>query len=205
MLESVFIFSWPNLKSITELSSFDRLRHLIIINCPNLELFPDHVLPKLNVLTHLTIIDCESVDASFPCGLWPPKLCSLSIGGLKKPMSKWSPQTFPTSLVDLYLRGGQSEDVSNFSQLSHLLPSSLIHLSINKFEKMESVSMGLQHLTSIQHLVISNCPKVMDLPEMLLPSLLSLRIWECPNLKERISKRGSYWPRVSRIPQTYIP
>ncbi|CAI9277611.1 unnamed protein product [Lactuca saligna] len=110
MLEYVSIFSWPNLKSITELSSFNRLRHLMIINCPNLELFPDHMLPKLNVLTHLTIMHCQSVDASFPCGLWPPKLCLLCIGGLKKPMSKWGPQTFPTSLVDLYLRGGESED-----------------------------------------------------------------------------------------------
>ncbi|KAL7608270.1 hypothetical protein Lser_V15G13813 [Lactuca serriola] len=205
MLEYVFIFSWPNLKSITELSSFNRLRHLIIINCPNLELFPDHMLPKLNVLTHLTIMDCESVDASFPCGLWPPKLCSLSIGGLKKPMSKWGPQTFPTSLVSLCLTGGQSGDVSNFSQMSHLLPSSLTSLDIIGFETVESASMGLQHLTSLQHLHIYDCPKIIDLPEMLLPSLLSLRIWECPNLKERSSKRGSYWPLVSRIPYTYIP
>ncbi|KAI3504054.1 hypothetical protein L1887_32598 [Cichorium endivia] len=124
------------------------------------------------------------MDASFSCGLWPPKLCSLLIGGLKKPISKWGPQTFPTSLVDLVLIGGQLEDVSNFSQLSHLLPSSLTSLSISGFEKVESVSMGLQHLTSLQHLLISNCPKTIDLPEMLLPSLLSLRIYECPNLKE---------------------
>ncbi|XP_023740359.1 putative disease resistance protein At3g14460 [Lactuca sativa] len=200
MLESVDIIDWPNLKSITDLSSFNHLRNLRIKNCPNMESFPDHELPKLNVLTHLTILNCQSMDASFPIGLWPPKLCWLEIGGLKKPISKWGPQNFPTSLVNLLLVGGGSEDVSNISQLSHLLPSSLTSLYIEEFEKVESVSKGLQHLTSLQHLLIRNCPKTRDLPEMLLPSLLSLEIRGCPNLKERSSKRGSYWPLVSRIP-----
>ncbi|KAI3504046.1 hypothetical protein L1887_32590 [Cichorium endivia] len=108
------------------------------------------------------------MDASFSGGLWPPKLCSLSIGRLKKPISKWGPQTFPTSFVTLRLIGGPSDDVSNFSQLSHLLPSSLTSLYIFGFEKVESVSMGLQHLTSLQHLHIYHCPKTRDLPEMLL-------------------------------------
>ncbi|XP_023740358.1 putative disease resistance RPP13-like protein 1 [Lactuca sativa] len=200
MLESVCIINWPNLKSITDLSSFNHLRNLQIENCPNMESFPDHELPELNVLTHLTILNCQSMDASFPIGLWPPKLLVLVIGGLKKPISKWGPQNFPTSLVYLLLVGGGSEDVSNISQLSHLLPSSLTSLYIEEFEKVESVSKGLQHLTSLQHLLIRNCPKTRDLPEMLLHSLLTLTIDGCPNLKERSSKRGSYWPLVSRIP-----
>ncbi|CAH1412451.1 unnamed protein product [Lactuca virosa] len=204
MLEYVRISIWTNLKSITELSSFNNLRSLDIINCPNMESFPDHELPELNVLTQLRIVNCKSIDDSFPRGLWPPKLCWLEIGGLKKPISKWGPQTFPTSLVKLILRGGQSDDVSNFSQMSHLLPSSLTSLEIHEFEKVESASMGLQHLTSLQHLHIYDCPKIIDLPEMLLPSLLSLIIRGCPNLKERIIKRGSYWPLVSCIPDTNI-
>ncbi|CAI9277620.1 unnamed protein product [Lactuca saligna] len=204
MLESVIIHNWPNLKSITELSSFNHLRELVITNCPNMESFPDHELPNLTVLIHLSITYCQSMDASFSGGLWPPKLCSLSIGGLKKPISKWGPQTFPTSLVELWLIGGQLDDVCNFSQLSHLLPSSLTTLEINGFEKVESVSMGLQHLASLQHLFIWDCPKMIDLPEMLLPSLLSLEIEGCPHLKEMTSKRGSYWPLISLIPFTFI-
>ncbi|KAI3504082.1 hypothetical protein L1887_32626 [Cichorium endivia] len=113
------------------------------------------------------------MDASFPCGIWPPKLCRLEIGGLKKPISEWGPQNFPTSLVSLALYGGPYDDVSNFVQLSHLLPSSLTYLHIDGFEKVESVSTGLQHLTSLQRLFIYNCPKIMDLPEKLLPSLLT--------------------------------
>ncbi|CAH1412523.1 unnamed protein product [Lactuca virosa] len=166
MLESVCIISWQNLKSITALSSFNHLLKLEISDCPNLESFPDHELPKLNVLTFLAIARCPSMDASFSGGLWPPKLSSLKIGGLKKPISKWGPQTFPTSLVQLGLYGGPYDDVSNFSQMSHLLPSSLTSLEINEFEKLESVSMGLQHLTSLQGLHVYNCPKIIDLPEI---------------------------------------
>ncbi|GJU47735.1 NB-ARC domains-containing protein [Tanacetum coccineum] len=178
MLEVVYISSWKNLKSINELTCFIHMKNLTIINCENME-----------------------VD-SF--GLWPPKLGFLKIGGLKKPISKMGPQNFPPSLVVLALFGGSAEedDVSSGSQLSHMLPSSLTELHLWYFGKLESVSMGLQHLTSLQHLYIGNCPKIEDLPETLLPSLLTLQIWECPdNLKEKISRRGSYWPLVSYIPR----
>ncbi|KAI3504117.1 hypothetical protein L1887_32661 [Cichorium endivia] len=137
------------------------------------------------------------MDASFPRGLWPPKLTFLILGGLKKPISEWGPQNFPTSLHYLDLYGGPHDDVTDFSRLSDLLPLSLTDLYINKFEKLESVANGLKHLTSLQHLSIYKCPKTMDLPEALLPSLLSLRIYSCPNLKEKSSKGGSYWDHIS--------
>ncbi|GKB73803.1 putative disease resistance protein, partial [Tanacetum coccineum] len=108
------------------------------------------------------------------------------------PISEWGPQNFPTSLVRLELWGGWLEDVNSCSQLSHLLSSSLTSLFINEFKKLESLSAGLQHLTSLEHLFIYNCPKVIHLPEMLLPSLLSLRIYDCPNLKEKCSTRGAF-------------
>ncbi|GKB67868.1 NB-ARC domains-containing protein [Tanacetum coccineum] len=119
----------------------------------------------------------------FGDGLWPPNLRELTIGNLKKPISEWGPQKFPSTLVDLRLYGDK-EEATNWSQLSHLhLPSSLTRLEINGFEKLETVSDGLQDLTSLQHLVISWCPKIEDLPETLLPSLLSLEIVNCPNLQ----------------------
>ncbi|KAM0069385.1 hypothetical protein Hdeb2414_s0001g00001151 [Helianthus debilis subsp. tardiflorus] len=40
----------------------------------------------------------------------------------------------------------------------------------------------------------------MHLPDILLPSLLSLRIMECRKLEGRCSRRGSYWSRISHIP-----
>ena len=138
------------------------------------------------------------MDASFPNGgSWPPNLIELYLGVLKKPMSEWGPQNFPTSLVTLTLSGG---DVSSFSE--DLLPSSLTRLGLYEFEELESISKGLQCLTSLQHLIIHQCPKMMHLPETLLPSLLSLHISESPKLEERCRRRGrgSYWPLISHIP-----
>ncbi|KAL7608135.1 hypothetical protein Lser_V15G13891 [Lactuca serriola] len=200
MLRSVHIYIWPNLKSITALGYFINLVSLTIIKCPSMESFPDHELPNLTSLIHIWIERCTSMDASFPRGLWPPKLCYLRIGRLKKPISEWGPQNFPTSLVDLRLHAGPYDDVKMFDQMLHLLPSSLNILGIDGFEKLESVSTGLQHLTSLQHLFIENCPETKDLPENLLPLLLVLCIHGCPNLKEKISKGGSYWPHISLIP-----
>ncbi|XP_035838372.1 LOW QUALITY PROTEIN: putative disease resistance protein At3g14460 [Helianthus annuus] len=170
-----------------------------ISNCENLESFPDLQLSNLTMLKHMDIMKCPMIDASFPRGLWPPNLCSLETGGLKKPISEWGNQNFPASLV--HLRLFNEPDVRNISQLSHLFPSSLTSLDIYYFDNLESLSTGLQHLTSLQHLEIWSCPKVNDLPETLLPLLLSLRIRECPKLKERCSGRGShYWPLISHIP-----
>ncbi|KAJ0860757.1 putative P-loop containing nucleoside triphosphate hydrolase, leucine-rich repeat domain superfamily [Helianthus annuus] len=174
-----------------------------IEDCENLESFPDLQLSNLTMLKEMFIRNCPMIDASFPRGLWPPNLCLLQVGGLKKPISEWGYQNFPPSLVRLILCS--EPDVRNFSQLFHLFPSSLTNLSIWSFDNLESVSRGLQHLTSLQHVTISICPKLNDLPETLLPSLLSLRIEDCPKLKERCEGRGShYWPLISHIPKIQI-
>ncbi|KAI3504077.1 hypothetical protein L1887_32621 [Cichorium endivia] len=111
MLESVCIMNFPNLRSITALSYSIHLISLTITECPDIESFPDHELQALTSLRHLEIQECTSMDASFPRGLWPPKLSTLRIGRLKKPISEWGPQNFPTSLVDLQLYGGPYDDV----------------------------------------------------------------------------------------------
>ncbi|KAJ0717402.1 putative P-loop containing nucleoside triphosphate hydrolase, leucine-rich repeat domain superfamily [Helianthus annuus] len=197
------IVSCKNMKAFGDLQ-LPNLSWWMIWDCENLESFPDLQLSKLTMLKEMDIRSCPMIDASFPRGLWPPNLCSLRIGGLKKPISEWGYQNFPASFVDLALYN--APDVRNFSQLSHLFPSSLTRLWIHNFDELESVSTGLQHLTSLQHLRISYCPKVNDLPEALLPSLLSLRIQSnCPKLKERCEGRGShYWPLISHIPKIQI-
>ncbi|KAJ0677162.1 putative P-loop containing nucleoside triphosphate hydrolase, leucine-rich repeat domain superfamily [Helianthus annuus] len=202
LTSTLWISGWPNLKSIVELNYLVHLTNLRIESCECLESFPDNELPGLTSLLHLGITNCPSMDASFPRGFWPPKLLSLKIGKLKKPISEWGPQNFPTSLFHLTLYG---EDVSTCSQFSRLLPSSLTSLKIDEFEKLESFSTGLRHLTSLEHLHFFNCPNLMDLPDMLLPSLLSFIIRNCPNLIERCSTRGCYWPLISDIPCIDIP
>uniref|UniRef100_A0A251SY52 Putative leucine-rich repeat domain, L domain-like protein n=1 Tax=Helianthus annuus TaxID=4232 RepID=A0A251SY52_HELAN len=230
MLEYVWISGWRNLKSIIEVNCLVHLTELMIHNCENLESFPDTLTslkkleiikcPKLEVsflgdnltsLKELSIRNCRRMDACLPGWVWPPNLQFLIIEKLKKPFSEWGPQSFPTSLVKLEIYGGGEDGVSGCSQFSHLLPSSLTSLQITEFKNLESVSMGLQHLTSLQHLSFSFCPnlkkvtKMMNLPETLLPSLLRLEIrFNCPVLKERCSKKGSSWPQISHIPCIHI-
>ncbi|GKD97671.1 NB-ARC domains-containing protein, partial [Tanacetum coccineum] len=107
----------------------------------------DLQLQSLTSLTDLDLWNCPCTDVP-TAGLWPPNLCMLSIGRVKKPISEWGPQKLETA--------------TNWSQLSHHLhlPSSLTRLQINSFEKLETVSEGLQHLTSLQHLDIKWCPKM---------------------------------------------
>ncbi|KAI7753433.1 hypothetical protein M8C21_015566 [Ambrosia artemisiifolia] len=245
VLESINIRDWTNLKSMMQLGNFIYLTELYLYNCPSLESFPDIQLPVLTDLTILQceslesfsahqmrnltqlkclkIIECPSIDASSHGGVWPPNLCSLRIGRLKKPMSECGPQSFPPSLVDLEL---YDEHNVNDCQLSHLFPPSLIKLRIVNFEKLESLSIGLQHLTSLQQLHIYycpkmkhlpkhltslnrlrivNCPEMKHLPKHLLPLLLSLEIYGCPKLSKRCEGRGShYYPLISHIPNIDI-
>ncbi|KAJ0860208.1 putative P-loop containing nucleoside triphosphate hydrolase, leucine-rich repeat domain superfamily [Helianthus annuus] len=227
-LTELIIYNCENLESFPD--TLTSLKKLEITNCPKLEVsFPGE---NFTSLKQLQIVNCPRMDASLPGWVWPPKLRSLEIGKLKKPFSEWGPQNFPTSLVELSLYGGGEDGVSSCSEFSHILPSSLTSLEIHRFKNLESVSMGLQHLqllaffncpnlkkvcshpqhlTSLHHLSFFKCPNMMDLPEMLLPSLLSLYIWfgDCPGggggLKERCSKKGSYWPLISHIPFISIP
>ncbi|PWA65467.1 NBS-LRR resistance-like protein [Artemisia annua] len=174
-------------------------KNKLLINSKSMPMLENLQLQSLTSLTTLHIRNCPSMDVP-TAGVWPPNLRGLYIGRLKKPISEWGPQKFPSTLVDLALLG-KTEAATNWSQLSHLhLPSSLTGLTIWNFDNMETVSEGLQHLTSLQHLGIGWCSKIKDLPETLLPSLLSLYIWECPDLKERCSRGGSYWPQISHIP-----
>ncbi|PWA50729.1 NB-ARC domains-containing protein [Artemisia annua] len=200
MLEFVQIYYHPNVASIIEFGgNFKHLTSLIISNSESSaeSLFADIQLQSLTSLTHLVISYCSSMDAP---GLWPPNLRFLGIGCLKKPISEWGPHiNFPTTLVGLTLLG-ETEAATNWSQLSNLhLPSSLTTLRIFQFKNLERVSEGLKHLTSLQDLCIWDCPKMKDLPEKSLPSLLSLEIQRCPDLKERCSRGGSYWPQISHI------
>ncbi|KAD6452972.1 hypothetical protein E3N88_07677 [Mikania micrantha] len=147
LLENVLIDDWPNLKSMINLNCLVHLTRFVIINCENMESLPDNELPNLASLKHLVIKYCPRMDGRFPRGLWPPNLQSLQIGRLKKPILEWGSQNFPTSLVDLVSEDGSAEDVvSSSSQFSNILPDSLTHLELWGFEKLESFSMGLQHL-----------------------------------------------------------
>nr|XP_043634700.1 putative disease resistance RPP13-like protein 1 [Erigeron canadensis]XP_043634701.1 putative disease resistance RPP13-like protein 1 [Erigeron canadensis] len=209
-ITKLIIRACDNIKSIPD-KGFGSipLRRLEIIHCKNLNSLPYQQLTSLTSMEELVISHCPLLDDTFPCGSWPPNLSILTIGGLNKPMSKWGTQNFPPSLVTLYLHG-QNAGVDPFAEADSMpnfyLPKSLTFLEINGFVNLKSLSKGLQHLTSLEGLVIDSCPKLVDLPpEELLEKLLSLKVYYCPKLQQKChSKKGNYRHILSQIPELYV-
>ncbi|KAL7617000.1 hypothetical protein Lser_V15G03745 [Lactuca serriola] len=169
--------------------SLSRLTSLQIRWCKNLKSFPHEQFQSLTSLEEMWIYDCPSMDYSFPCGVWPPNLSKLVIGGLNKPMSEWGQQSFPTSLVELELFGNNSgvvsfavaDDVGNTcttpsSSSTFLLPPSLVYLMLFGFTDVESFSEVLQHLPSLKTLEIYSCPKLGDLKTIYNPSNVTIYV-----------------------------
>nr|XP_043611858.1 putative disease resistance RPP13-like protein 1 [Erigeron canadensis] len=158
-------------------SSSSNLKFLCINSCNKLLSISQEHFPSLTSLEIMILVDCPSMDDSFPSyGLWPPKLKRLRIGELKKSMSEWGLQKYPPSLVELCLYGNNSgvvsfgimdeEDHNNTtSSACFLLPLSLTSLRIVGFKEVESVSEVLQHLPHLQRLFVESCPKLRDVPE----------------------------------------
>ncbi|XP_071719162.1 putative disease resistance RPP13-like protein 1 [Rutidosis leptorrhynchoides] len=172
-LKVLEITKCDNLKAIPdELPS--SLEVLEIRWCKNLNSFPHQSLQSLTSLKEMMIRNCPSMDDTFPSGLWPPNLRSLTTGELKKPMSEWGLQNYPTSLVKLRLDGEDSGvtsfamegDAMNTASTSVLLPISLTSLTISDFKDVESISEELlQHLTHLQSLTIYKCLNIRDVPQ----------------------------------------
>ncbi|XP_071719119.1 putative disease resistance RPP13-like protein 1 [Rutidosis leptorrhynchoides] len=148
------------------------LRSLGVADCKNLKSLFHEQLQSLTSLEEMTITRCGNMDDTFPCGLWPPNLRRLTIGELKKPMSEWGLQNYPTSLVALTLYGFDSGvtsfamegDEMNSASTSFLLPPSLTYLKISDFKDVKSISDVVQHLPHLQRLLIRQCPNIKDVP-----------------------------------------
>ncbi|XP_076894249.1 uncharacterized protein LOC143546465 [Bidens hawaiensis] len=177
------------------------LEYLKISSCQNLTSFPHTILPMMESLEEVEIVCCPNLDYSVNWVGWPPNLKSLSIGGLKNPISEWRLQNLPNSLSKLSLYGDNLGVVS-FAKIGFLLPPSLSCLKIHGFKKLKSISEGLQHLTCLEELHIFSCPELKDLPERLLPSLSSLWLSNTPKLIKKCDGKKGKYPRIlSQIPR----
>ncbi|KAJ0102182.1 hypothetical protein Patl1_03693 [Pistacia atlantica] len=88
-----------------------------------------------------------------------------------------------------------------------ILPSSLIGLIIAEFPNLRYLSSkGFQHLDSLKHLQIRDCPNMASFPEAGLPSsLLQLRITAYPLLKKQcMSNKGQDWSKIAHIPRVEV-
>ncbi|XP_061997667.1 putative disease resistance protein At3g14460 [Rosa rugosa] len=227
-LEQIDISSCPNLKSLPEgLCHLTNLQSLCIVFChslvslPRMSVWPrnmvivshqklevEHLLRDMMHTEILMINYCEGLTTTS----FPPNLTSLSIGMIKNCKALMESQGLHrlASLRELQIYGGEDDrglvsfpPGENSKEKEMLLPRSLVELRIGGFPNLKKLSKGFQVLTSLERLLIWDCPKLTTIPEEGLPlSLTQLEIRCCPLLAERC--KGRYRPKIAHIPCVLI-
>ncbi|XVF23592.1 hypothetical protein REPUB_Repub13aG0052400 [Reevesia pubescens] len=202
-LNSLLIYMCPNFIcfQIEEGFSAINLTSLELYNCEKLKTLPEQMQSLFPSLVDLKIGECPEIE-TFP-GL-PSKLQFIRIESSDKLIAglisrEWSLQSLP-SLTRFEI--SDAKEIESFPD-EDLLPSTLTHLLIVKLPNLKFLNdKGFQHLTSLRHLVISQCPKLKSmLAERLPHSLFYLRISDCPLLRKDYKKgKGKDWPKISHIP-----
>ncbi|KAK7328622.1 hypothetical protein VNO77_22735 [Canavalia gladiata] len=173
-----------------------------VSKCNKLKSFPCHMNSLLPKLECLSISDCPEID-SFPKGGLPPNLTSLEIRTCEKLLRSLSSMSRLQGLTNLIIGGETCESIKTFPKRG-LLPQlpSLTTLELVGFETMETLDCkGLLHLTSLQVLIIKECPKLKNMVGETLPhSLIKLKIDTCALLGKQCQKKNiEIWPRISHI------
>ncbi|XP_077239371.1 putative disease resistance protein RGA3 isoform X2 [Tasmannia lanceolata] len=181
-------------------------------------------MSHLSNLTCITIEDCRNCEHPFPLDCQLPSLCKLTLQNC--PKLQELPADLP-ALTELLINGcGELSALPRIPSvcdlklfrcgvkmlLSLTTPcfTSLERLSITRCDQLECCleEVSLQDLTSLQHLKISNCPRLKSLGygEGGLPTTLkSLRIVGCPNLKPMPSRLESLTSLVELSITTQLP
>ncbi|KAB2607090.1 disease resistance RPP13-like protein 1 [Pyrus ussuriensis x Pyrus communis] len=189
-LNSLRIEGCPNLASFPDGGlPTPNLRHLVVDGCKNLKSFPERIR-TLTALEGLELYDLPNL-VSFAQGGLPPNLQYFYVTDCDKvkPSVEWGLQGL-VSLKQFTIAG---EIWAPLLKEQLLLPTTLN-------------AEGLLHLTSLQKLRISGCPKLQFLPENgLPPSLSCLEIYNCSTLEKRYEdKKGEDWAKISHIPCIWI-
>ncbi|XP_065874354.1 putative disease resistance protein RGA3 isoform X2 [Euphorbia lathyris] len=178
-LTSLTLLHLERLSSL-QLKGLQHLTRLQIGNCPMLRNVPEYMQDLLPSLCNLTIYDCPLLESFLKGGL-PSRLQELYV---------WHCDKVIAGLLQYDLRGLPSLSLLKIGGYNHveslpeetLLTPTLTSLELSQLRKLNILN--LEHLTSLQHLIIRDCPQLNSLPEKLLDRHLS-RISGCPLLRMR--------------------
>jgi hypothetical protein len=155
------------------------------------------ICPLLNCIHNLTSLQSSSlvVVSSFTANLTSLEIRNCNFN---EALLEWGLHRL-TSLQRLYIMA----NVESFPE--KMLPVSLTTLSISCFHNLKYMS-SFQSLTSLTTLGIQECEKLTSFPkDGLPPSLLTLRVLNCPLLNEHCKKdQGREWFKIAHIPYVGI-
>ncbi|XP_062173765.1 putative disease resistance protein At3g14460 [Alnus glutinosa] len=177
-----------------------------VFNCESLRSLPEKMHVLLPSLNYFQILNCPRIE-SFPQGDLPSNVKNMEVEECDKLFARragWGLQKL-LSLRDFSV-GGEYEDVESFPEPG-LLPSCLTQLRISEFPNLKSLDKkGLQDLTSLQQLLVWDCPKLEYIPKEGLPSSLSIiEIDRCPLLRKRWqSKKGKERRKIPDVDHILI-
>ncbi|XP_059651889.1 putative disease resistance protein RGA4 [Cornus florida] len=203
------------------LSSFPSLSKLKIRDCPNLASMP--ILQPCLEQLQLRNVSKKLVQQLLMMTLVSP---APTISMTTDIATSSSSSLLPLSnLKSLTL--SQIEDLDDDDDMQFLQGQNwnLIFLKISSFQKLVSLPVGLQHLTTLQTLEIKSCDNLMALPEWIgnLTLLERLKIYDCYKLtslpdemrcltalqKLEITSDSdelhyTNWPKIDHIPDVYF-
>ncbi|XP_060671998.1 putative disease resistance protein RGA1 [Ziziphus jujuba] len=203
----------PALKEASSSSSslipFSNLSCLMLYKIEDLKFLPEW-LKNLTSLTDISVNACRNLKCLSP--------------GI---------QHLASSLQLLRIDECYQLDMSNAADefTSLALKSSLHSLVLINLPQLETLPLGLQHVTSLQRLQVKRCENLIDIPEWIsnfkslhtlefvkcynlrslpqglrqLTSLQKLKIKNCPVLYGRCQREtGEDWPKVARVPELIL-
>ncbi|KAM6552539.1 hypothetical protein CsatB_013301 [Cannabis sativa] len=210
-LKKLFLQTCGNLNVALPRGNFPSLEEIHILDCDELvTIFPssstlvDIAYPSLE---KLSIHRCSRLESFSKMGLLPFTTKFLIISScnmLIENRMKWNLQRLP--LLNRLDLGTYVGAVDSFPE-EWLLPHSLTHLLIGRFDKLTALNgKGFHHLTSLQRLCLNSLTNLQCLPEEGLPkNLVAMTIRYCPLLVPRCKEgTGEDWPNIQHIPNIHI-